>query len=155
MGATVNGAAARAGIRLAGRCGVLAALLLALGLTALSTLPGPDADGQQVFAFFLDSGTGLRLGAASIIVGLLLIAVLFAALNRLLRDAGADVIGAGMLALSLVAVGAQALAAATLISLAAGSEDADPSTSRELLDLADTAIGISGPAFAGALLAFA
>lgn len=155
MGATVNGAAARAGIRLAGRCGVLAALLLALGLTALSTLPGPDADGQQVFAFFLDSGTGLRLGAASIIVGLLLIAVLFAALNRLLWDAGADVIGAGMLALSLVAVGAQALAAATLISLAAGSEDADPSTSRELLDLADTAIGISGPAFAGALLAFA
>jgi len=155
VGATVNGAAARAGIRLAGRCGVLAALLLALGLTALSTLPGPDADGQQVFAFFLDSGTGLRLGAASIIVGLLLIAVLFAALNRLLWDAGADVIGAGMLALSLVAVGAQALAAATLISLAAGSEDADPSTSRELLDLADTAIGISGPAFAGALLAFA
>jgi len=155
VGATVNGAAARAGIRLAGRCGVLAALLLALGLTALPTLPGPDADGQQVFAFFLDSGTGLRLGAASIIVGLLLIAVLFAALNRLLWDAGADVIGAGMLALSLVAVGAQALAAATLISLAAGSEDADPSTSRELLDLADTAIGISGPAFAGALLAFA
>ena len=60
-----------------------------------------------------------------------------------------------MLAFGLLALGAAALAAAILTALAIGAEDADPATSRALLDLADVAVGISGPGFSLALIACA
>lgn len=138
-----------------GFAGSVAAVLLAAALATLPELPAPDAAGQDVYDFFLDERAPVRVGAVLITVALLLSAGLFSSIRQRLQLHGARSPAAAMFGFSLLAIGAQAFTAATLLTLALRPEESDPATARALLDLAEIGIGISGPTFALALIACA
>lgn len=137
--------------RLGGLAGLAAAALLAAALTTLPELPTGSAPAQDVFDFFLEESSRVRAGAALAALAMLLSAGLFAALHLRLAAAGAPGSSAAMLGFALLAIGGGAFAAALLGTLALRPEDADPATSRSLLDLAEAGVAVSGAAFALAL----
>lgn len=141
--------------RLGGLAGSLAALLLAAALALLPQIPSADVSGQDIYEYFLDERAGIRVAAALIVIAMLLCAGLFSAIRTRISAAGGRASGGAMFGFSLLAIGGQAFAAATLATLALRPEEADPATSRALLDLAEIAIGVSGLAFALALAACA
>ena len=134
--------------------GVAGALLLLWGSLLLRELPGSGASALDVYAYFLDHRGEARTGAGVSIVGLALLVPFLASL-RIGESARRGPAAVAMLSCGALAVGAATFSAAAVGGLAVGAANADPGTSRTILDLASGLGAAAGPLFAVALLAAA
>lgn len=130
--------------------GVAGSLLLALGTYLLRDMPAAGASDLDVYTYFLDHRDAVRAGAAAGIFGFALLTPFLTSIRS--GDAAGPRRPAALTALicGAIAVAAGVAAAAIVGGLAAGAENADPASSRTLLDVAG---GLT--AAAGALLALA
>ena len=89
-------------------------------------------------------------------IGLLLTLVMFATMRTMMSARrGSSAAGGAMLALGQIGIGLQVVALTMIGVLTLRPEDADPGSSRAILDLSELLAGISGAALALALIAMA
>ena len=126
--------------------GFAGALLIAIGAFLLRDLPSTGASDLAVYSYFLDERTTVRAGAACLLLGALLLVPFFASL-RIGKAAGPRrPAAAATLICGAIGVAAIGFAAAVVGALAVGAENADPGSSRTLLDLAYSVTGAAGAA---------
>ncbi|MFN8151046.1 MAG: hypothetical protein U0R24_07970 [Solirubrobacterales bacterium] len=132
--------------------GVAGALLIALGTALLRDLPSTGASDLDVYSYFLDERDTVRVGAVCLLLGALLLVPFLASLR--IGEAIGPRRPAAAATLMCGAIGAAAIAfaAAVIGGLAVGAENADPGTSRTLLDLAGAVMGGAGAALTVAAL---
>lgn len=135
--------------------GVAGSLLVALGAALLADLPDAGASDLDVYAGFLDHRDAFRAGATASIIGLALL-IPFLTTVRIGEIAGPrrPAATAGLVCGAL-AVAAGIAAAAIVAALAVGAENADPASSRTLLDVAGALFAAAGPLLALAILSAA
>ena len=142
--------------RAGGFAGALGALLMIAGLVTMGSLPDGDATAPQVYEFFLQETGEVARPAAMLAVGLLLTLVMFATMRTMMSARrGSSAAGGAMLALGQIGIGLQVVALTMIGVLTLRPEDADPGSSRAILDLSELLAGISGAALALALIAMA
>ena len=142
--------------RLGGFAGAVGALTMIAGLVTMGALPGSDATAPQVYEFFLAEDGEVARPTALIAIGLLLALVMFATLRAMMSGRrGSNAAGVTMLALAQIGIGLQVVALTMIGVLTLRPADADPGTSRAILDLSELLAGISGAALAAALIATA
>jgi len=142
--------------RVGGFAGALGALLMIAGLITMGALPGSDATAPQVYEFFLAEDGEVARPTALIAIGLLLALVMFATLRSMMSARrGSNAAGVTMLALAQIGIGLQVVALTMIGVLTLRPADADPGTSRAILDLSELLAGISGAALTAALIAAA
>ncbi len=142
--------------RAGGLAGFAGAIVVAVGLALIDQLPTASAGAPQVYAFFLDETGGVARPSALIAVGLVGILVIFSTLRGLAagrRDSGVS--ATTMLALAQVGIALEVAALVTVGVLTLRPEDADPGTSRALLDLSEALAAVGGAALAAAFVAAA
>jgi hypothetical protein len=145
----------RAGTRIGGLAGAAGAIVIAVGLALMPSLPDPGTSAPDVYTFFLDDSSEVRLASGLIGIGLILAIVLFATLRgRAGPERGRPAAGV-MLAVAQVAVVIQTASLGLIIALSVRAEAADPATARSLLDLSDVLGAFAGAAFAITLIAVA
>lgn len=135
--------------------GVAGSLLLAVGAFLLRELPSTGASAMDVYAYFLDHRDAVTSGTAALLGGLALLIPFLATVRVEERVSGRGPSTTSMLAAGVVAVLAGTFAAALVGGLAVGAENADPGSSRTLLDVAQTLGAAAGPLFAVAILSAA
>ncbi len=135
--------------------GITGAALITLGYAMAAELPGTDASALDVYAFFLDHRTRIRVAAALTLAGMALLAAFFAILRTRLDPERRDPAAATLLLAGSLAIAAASFSAAALGALAVGAENADPGSSRAILDLAAAVGAAAGPLFAVMLAAAA
>jgi len=134
---------------------LIGVVLIAAGCNMIGQLPAPGASGQEVFARFLDDRDSLRTGALLLILGLALL-VVFTAILRDHLDPDRDRVATSVLSFSgLLAIGGALFSAAAIAALAIGAENADPQSSRAILDVAQAVAAATGVLAAVALAAAA
>lgn len=139
--------------RVAGLSGIVSAILLAIALTTIPNLPSATATPEEIYAFFLEDGSGLRIAAGLLAAAMLTFAGLLAGIRIIQPQRERTVASGAMVAFGLLAIAAQCFYVASLATLSIRAEDSNPSTSATLFDLADAVWSLSGIAFALTLLA--
>ena len=154
VGESVGGERDKTG-RAEGFAGALGALLMIAGLVTMGSLPDSDATAPQVYEFFLQETGEVARPTAMLAIGLLLTLVMFATMRTMMSAAAARGRPAAQCWRWGIGIGLQVVALTMIGVLTLRPEDADPGSSRAILDLSELLSGVSGAALAAALIAMA